>query len=62
MTFTVEDVVDRLADAGVPPDVADRLSQAAAVGMWWLFRKSKLGFELRTVGANPNAAKIPSAA
>jgi ABC-type uncharacterized transport system permease subunit len=29
----------------------------AAVGVWWLLWKTTIGFELRTVGANPNAAK-----
>jgi simple sugar transport system permease protein len=30
---------------------------AAAVGVWWLLWKTTIGFELRTVGANPNAAR-----
>jgi ABC-type uncharacterized transport system permease subunit len=30
---------------------------AAAVGVWWLLWKTTIGFEMRTVGANPNAAK-----
>jgi len=29
----------------------------AAVGVWWLLWKTTIGFELRTVGANPNAAR-----
>ncbi len=29
----------------------------AAVGIWWLLKKSTLGFEIRTVGANPQAAR-----
>ena len=29
----------------------------AAVGIWWLLYKSTLGFEIRTVGANPQAAR-----
>src|SRR5260370_7484865 len=29
----------------------------AAVGVWWLLQKSTLGFEIRTVGANPQAAR-----
>jgi len=29
----------------------------ASVVVWWLLWKTTLGFELRTVGANPNAAK-----
>ncbi len=33
------------------------LAVAAAVAVWWLLWKTTLGFEMRTVGANPNAAK-----
>jgi general nucleoside transport system permease protein len=33
------------------------LALAAAVGVWWLMWKTTLGFELRTVGANPTAAR-----
>ncbi len=33
------------------------LALACAVGVWWLLSRSTLGFELRTVGANPNAAR-----
>lgn len=29
----------------------------AAVGIWWLLWKTTIGFELRTVGANPHAAR-----
>ena len=29
----------------------------AAVGVWWLLSRSTLGFEFRTVGANPSAAR-----
>jgi len=29
----------------------------AAVAIWWLLNKSTLGFEIRTVGANPQAAR-----
>jgi len=29
----------------------------AAVGVWWLLWKTTVGFEMRTVGANPNAAR-----
>jgi simple sugar transport system permease protein len=28
-----------------------------AFGVWWLLFKTTLGFEIRTVGANPNAAR-----
>jgi simple sugar transport system permease protein len=30
---------------------------AAAAGMWWLLERSTIGFEFRTVGANPSAAR-----
>ncbi len=30
---------------------------AAAAAVWWLLYKTTLGFEMRTVGANPNAAR-----
>jgi simple sugar transport system permease protein len=30
---------------------------ACALGVWWLMSRSTLGFEFRTVGANPNAAR-----
>jgi simple sugar transport system permease protein len=30
---------------------------AVAFGVWWLLFKTTLGFEIRTVGANPNAAR-----
>ena len=33
------------------------LAIAAAIGVWWLLWKTTIGFELRTVGANPNAAR-----
>jgi ABC-type uncharacterized transport system permease subunit len=33
------------------------LALGAAVVVWWLLWKTTLGFELRTVGANPNAAR-----
>jgi simple sugar transport system permease protein len=33
------------------------IALGAAVFMWWLLGKTTLGFELRTVGANPNAAR-----
>ncbi|HEV7666720.1 MAG TPA: ABC transporter permease [Chloroflexota bacterium] len=29
----------------------------AALAVWWLLKKSTLGFEIRTVGANPQAAR-----
>jgi ABC-type uncharacterized transport system permease subunit len=33
------------------------IALAAAVGVWWLMYKTTLGFEMRTVGANPDAAR-----
>jgi simple sugar transport system permease protein len=33
------------------------LALVAAGAVWWLMYKTTLGFEMRTVGANPNAAK-----
>ncbi|MCL5997084.1 MAG: ABC transporter permease [Chloroflexi bacterium] len=33
------------------------LALVAAVAIWWLLWKTTIGFELRTVGANPNAAR-----
>ena len=42
---------------GLRADIGILIAVAAAVGMWWMFRKSKLGFELRTVGTNADAAR-----
>jgi general nucleoside transport system permease protein len=33
------------------------LALACAVGVWWLLSRSTLGFEFRSVGANPSAAR-----
>jgi general nucleoside transport system permease protein len=33
------------------------IALAAATGVWWLLGRSTLGFEFRTVGANPRAAR-----
>lgn len=33
------------------------LALLAAFGVWWLLFKTTIGFEIRTVGANPNAAR-----
>jgi ABC-type uncharacterized transport system permease subunit len=33
------------------------LAFAAALGVWWLLERSTLGFEMRAVGANPDAAR-----
>jgi len=37
------------------------LALLAAVGVWWLLEKTTIGFELRTVGTNPNAARYAGA-
>ena len=34
------------------------LALLAALGVWWLFTRSTLGFQLRSVGANPAAARV----
>ncbi len=44
-------------EGGLRADLGFLIAIAAAVWMWWLFRKTRLGFELRTVGANPDAAR-----
>jgi ABC-type uncharacterized transport system permease subunit len=44
---------------GPPPQVGVGflVALAAAAGMWWLLSRSTVGFEFRTVGANPSAAR-----
>jgi general nucleoside transport system permease protein len=44
---------------GPPPQVGVGflVALAAAAGMWWLLARSTVGFEFRTVGANPSAAR-----
>jgi ABC-type uncharacterized transport system permease subunit len=44
---------------GPPPQVGVGflVALAAAAAMWWLLARSTLGFEFRTVGANPSAAR-----
>src|SRR5712691_8754430 len=55
-----------LQSARLPPLLPDPIyrvhwgfvvAMLAAVGVWWLLKKSTLGFEIRTVGANPQAAR-----
>jgi ABC-type uncharacterized transport system permease subunit len=55
-----------LASAHLPPLLSDPqyrvhwgfvIALLAAVGVWWLLQKCTLGFEIRTVGANPFAAR-----
>ncbi len=44
---------------GPPPQVGAGflIALAAAAGVWWLLSRSTVGFEFRTVGANPSAAR-----
>jgi general nucleoside transport system permease protein len=45
---------------GGPPPQANGgflIAIICAVGVWWLLSRSTLGFQFRTVGANPHAAK-----
>jgi simple sugar transport system permease protein len=44
---------------GAPPQVGVGflVALAAAAGVWWLLTRSTVGFEFRTVGANPSAAR-----
>jgi ABC-type uncharacterized transport system permease subunit len=44
---------------GPPPQVGVGflIALAAAAGVWWLMQRSTIGFEFRSVGANPNAAR-----
>jgi len=46
-----------IAGASLRVNAAFLIVAAAAVGVWWLLTRSTAGFELRTVGANPNAAR-----
>jgi len=44
---------------GPPPQVGVGflVALAAAAGVWWLLARSTVGFQFRTVGANPSAAR-----
>jgi simple sugar transport system permease protein len=52
-----------ILDSAMLPRFADRLhlglflALLAALGVWWLLNKTTLGFELRTAGSNPDAAR-----
>jgi general nucleoside transport system permease protein len=46
-----------LAGSHLRVNVGFLLALACAAGVWWLMNRSTLGFEFRTVGANPNAAR-----
>jgi simple sugar transport system permease protein len=50
----------QLPHVGGPPpevDVGFLVALAAAGAVWWLLTRSTIGFQFRTVGANPNAAR-----
>jgi ABC-type uncharacterized transport system permease subunit len=42
---------------GLRANIGVLIALVAAFAVWWLFRKSKLGFELRTLGTNADAAR-----
>ena len=46
----------RLEDLGIIP-VGFLIALLCAVGAWWLLWKTTIGFEIRTVGLNPHAAR-----
>ena len=50
------------ADSATFPTIAGihlgiPLALLAAAAVWWILERSKLGFELRAVGANPDASR-----
>ena len=46
-----------IAGSSLPLDFGVILAIASAIGVWWLFSRSTIGFRLRAVGANPAAAR-----
>ncbi|MBO0776954.1 MAG: ABC transporter permease [Actinobacteria bacterium] len=46
-----------LAGSSLRINASFLIALAAAGGVWWLLERSTAGFELRTVGANPRAAR-----
>jgi len=46
-----------LLGSGLRVNASFLLALACAVGVWWLLTRSTIGFEFRSVGANPNAAR-----
>lgn len=52
----------KVSESAMFPSVLDVhlgvvLAFVAAIAVWWLLERSTLGFELRAVGANPNASR-----
>jgi general nucleoside transport system permease protein len=50
----------KLPHVGGPPPQVDAgflVALAAAAAIWWLLSRSTIGFQFRTVGANPSAAR-----
>jgi simple sugar transport system permease protein len=50
-------VLPKLLGSSLRVNLGLVLAVLAAVAVWWLFERSRLGFRLRAVGANPNAAR-----
>lgn len=50
-------VLPQLFGHGLRVNVGFLIALAAAAGMWWLLHRSTTGFQVRTVGSNPRAAR-----
>ncbi|MEZ0166223.1 ABC transporter permease [Kineococcus sp. LSe6-4] len=50
-------VLPKLLGSSLRVNLGLVLAVLAAVAVWWLFERSRLGFRLRAVGANPDAAR-----
>jgi simple sugar transport system permease protein len=47
-----------LAGAGLRVNAGFLIALACALAVWWLLNRTTTGLEFRTVGANPNAARV----
>jgi simple sugar transport system permease protein len=47
-----------LFGSGLRVNVGFLLALACALGVWWLLNRTTLGFEFRSVGKNPHAARV----
>src|SRR5262249_43868546 len=47
-----------LLGSGLRVNLGFLLALACALGVWWLLSRTTLGFEFRSVGKNPNAARV----